>query len=287
MKLLQFLKQFPTEQDCLDHLFRVRYGQDYICPSCERPGSWYPIKGRRAYSCQWCGHHEYPCVGTPFERSRTDLRLWFYAIYLFTTSRHGVAAKELERTLGVTYKCAWRMAHEIRKHMARVDGDPSLSGEVEIDETFMGGHRPGKRGRGAAGKTILMGMLQRDGNVMTKVIPGLKRQTVYPVILNNVDKGATLHTDEMHSYRGLDQHGYEHKTVNHGAGEYARDGSHVNSLENYWSRLKTSIRGTHIWVSGKHLPKYAGEFEYRFNSRHHPDRMFPELISSFLPLRKE
>lgn len=139
----QFFKQFPDEQACLAHLFKVRYGDDHVCSQCKKPGKWYPLTNRRAYSCQWCGHHKYPCVGTPFARSRTPLQLWFYSIFLFTKSRHGVPAKELERQLGVTYKCAWRMADQIRKHMAQVDGDPPLSGSVEIDEIMIGGYRPG------------------------------------------------------------------------------------------------------------------------------------------------
>ncbi len=224
-------------------------------------------------------------VGTPFAKSRTDLRLWFYAIYLFTMSRHGVAAKELERTLGVTYKCAWRMAHEIRKHMAQVDGDPPLSGDVEVDETFIGGYKPGRRGP-STGKTIVMGMLERGGDVMTKVIPNLKRRTLQEPIVENVMQGSTIHSDEALAYDGLEYRGYTHKTVKHRRKQYVSGNSHVNSIESYWSRLKNSIHGTHVWVSPQHMQKYASEFEYRFNSRHHPERMFPELISSYLPLKK-
>jgi transposase len=129
-----FFTRFPDDEACLDHLFNVRFGQSHNCPNCERSASWYRIRATRAYSCQWCGWHLHPTADTLFEDTRTPLQLWFYAIYLFTTSRHGVPAKELERQLGVTYKTAWRMGHEIRKHMAAVDGDPSLSGEIEIDE---------------------------------------------------------------------------------------------------------------------------------------------------------
>lgn len=275
----EFFKQFPDDEACLDHLFTVRFGQGHTCPKCERSAKWYRIKAERAYSCQWCGHHLHPTVGTPFEKSRTPLQLWFYAIYLFTTSRHGVPAKELERQLGVTYKCAHRMGHEIRKHMADVDGEEPLSGVVEADEAFIGGKRPGVRGRGALGKTIVIGMMERDGDVMTKVIPNTKRATIHAAITENVEAGSEIHTDEMASYRGLE--GYTHFTVNHGAGEYSRGDVHVNGVESYWSRLKQSIGGTHIHVSKQHLEKYAKEFEYRFNSRKNPSAMFPELISTF------
>lgn len=279
--LRQFFKQFPDDETCLEHLFNVRFGQGHKCPKCEREAKWYPIKAERAYSCQWCGHHLHPTVGTLFEKSRTPLQLWFYAIHLFTTTRHGVSGKELQRALGVTYKCAYRMGCQIREHMARVDGESPLSGHVEVDETYVGGKRKGKRGRGADGKTVLFGMMQRDGDVMTRVVPDAKTNSIQPIILENVEKKSTVHSDEWHAYKKLGKKGYKHKVVNHGAGEYVNGNTHVNSIEGYWSHLKKSIHSTHIHVSKKKLEMYAKEFEYRFNSRKNPERMFPELISTF------
>jgi len=135
----QFFKQFPSDEACLAHLFNVRFGQGHTCPKCDRAAKWYRLQSEQAFSCQWCGHHIHPMVGSIFEKSRTPLQLWFYAIFLFTTTRNGVAAKELQRQLGVTYKTAWRMAHLIREHMAEIDGDGMLGGAVEVDETFIGG----------------------------------------------------------------------------------------------------------------------------------------------------
>lgn len=202
-------------------------------------------------------------------------------MYLFTTTRNGVSAKELERQLGVTYKCAWRMGHEIRKYMAEVDGEDMLSGIVEVDETYVGGKRPGKRGRGADGKTVVFGMMEKDGDIMTKVIPNVKGKTLKPIIKDNVETETEIQTDELPSYRGLDNQGYEHNTVNHGSGEYVNGDTHVNSVEGFWGHLKKGISSTHIHVSGKHLGKYAKEFEYRYNSRKNPAGMFPELLKSF------
>jgi transposase-like protein len=170
-----FFHRFPNDDVCLQHIFDIRYGQGYECPKCNKSAKWYPIKAERAFSCQWCGHHLHPTVGTLFEKSRTSLQLWFYAILLFTTTRHGVSGKELQRQLGVTYKCAWRMGHEIRKHMSMIDGDDKLSGNIEVDECYIGGKRPGKRGRGADGKTVVFGMIQRNGEVMTKVVDNAQR----------------------------------------------------------------------------------------------------------------
>ena len=145
-----FKTEFPNSDACLAKIMELRYGQNPTCTECKRETRYYRIAKRRAYACQFCGAHVYPCVGTQFEKSTTTLDKWFFAIYLFTTTRHGVAAKELERQLGVTYKCAWRIAHEIRKHMAGIDVG-ALFGEVEADETYVGGRRSGKTGRGAAG----------------------------------------------------------------------------------------------------------------------------------------
>ncbi|MGA2028769.1 MAG: IS1595 family transposase [Verrucomicrobiota bacterium] len=282
MTFKEFLALYPDDESCLKHLFETRFGQNYSCPKCKEKTKWYRIKAERAYSCWRCGHHIHPTVGTLFEDSRTSLQSWFYAMYLFTTSRHGVPAKELERQLGVTYKTAWRMGHQIRNHMAQVDDEMPLYGQVEIDETYIGGRTTGgTRGRGAPNKTILFGMMQRDGQVMTKVVPNVAKKTLQPIIEENVLDGSTVHTDELRSYKGLKKAGYNHKTVNHGVHEYVLKDTHVNGLENFWKHLKGSIKSTHIHVSKKHLHKYAKEFEYRFNQRENPSAMFPALTSQF------
>jgi len=284
--IAQFFKRFPTGDACLKHLFDIRFGHDHTCPKCDRVSKWFKIKAERAFSCQFCGHHIHPTVGTIFEKSRTSLQLWFYAIFMFTTTRNGVAAKELQRQLGVTYKTAWRMAGLIREHMAMVDGDAKLGGVwemVQIDETMVGGVRSGKRGRGAYGKTTILGMMDED-EVITKVVPNVKRVSIMPHIEAHVEKGSFVATDELRSYAHLGGEGYYHVSVNHGAKEYVGPmGATVNGLEGFWAQLKRTINGTHIHVSGKHLWKYAKEAEYRFNRRNSPERMLDELLSTFLP----
>jgi transposase len=287
--IAEFFERFPDDDACLAQVFESRYGQGYVCPNCQRSAKWYKIKATRAYVCQWCGWHIHPTSGTLFEDTRTPLRLWFYAIYLFTTTRHGVPAKELQRQLGVTYKTAWRMGHEIRKHMAAVDGDPPLSGHVEVDEAYIGGVNEGAgRGRGLENKAILLGMVQRGGKAITKVIPDATRQRLLREIGHNVRRGSTVHTDEFTGYGGLEGRGYKHRTVNHSRDEYATaDGRGTQHVEGYFSRLKNSIRGTHVSVSPKHLSKYAGEFEYRYNRRKRPEKMIDELLSAFPPPGEE
>lgn len=287
--IAQFFKQFPDDESCLNHLFEIRFGQGFECPSCERPSKWFRIKAERAYSCQWCGHHLHPTVGTPFEQTRTPLQMWFYAIFLFTTTRNGVAAKELERQLGVTYKTAWRMAHLIREHMADVDGDEPIGGfmkRVEVDETFIGGKMAG--GQGGKGKQVVLGMLERNGDVVTEVVANRKSGTLMPLIKKHVKRHSEVHTDELIAYGGLGTMGYWHKQVNHSREEYVSPtGTTVNGIEGFWSQLKRAINGTHIHVSGEHLHKYVKEAEFRFNRRDCPETMLSELLSTFGPLPEQ
>jgi transposase len=279
LSIQDFMKMFPDDDACLAYLFKARYGTEFACQYCGSVGKFHKISSAPAYSCQGCGGHIHPMVGTPFYNSHTPLQKWFYAMYLFTTTRHGVPAKELQRQLSVNYKTAWRMGHEIRKYLGVVDGDEQLSGHVEADETMVGGKRSGgKRGRGAPGKTVVFGMLERKGDVMTRVVENVRRATLEPHILANVKIGSTVSTDELKSYAKLARLGYDHGAVNHAAEEWVRGPHHTNGIEGFWSILKRSIRGTHVQVSRKHLAKYLVEFEFRWNMRHAPEQMFPLLL---------
>lgn len=275
-----FFKRFPDDDSCLEHLMAIRYGFELDCPKCEKHGKFSRIRKQKAYQCAFCGHHIHPMAGTPFERSRTPLQKWFYAMYLFTTSRHGVPAKELQRQLGVTYKTAWRIGHEIRKYMAATDGDDGLSGHVEIDETYVGGKSKGQ-GKYRDKKTTVLGMVERSGNVITKVIENARVVTVMPIIKENVADGTRVSTDQAHTYHRMNRIGYKHEWVDHASKEWVRGETHTNTIEGYWGRLKNSIRGTHVHVSKKHMAKYLGEFEYRFNMRNNPEAMFSRLLLSF------
>ena len=278
MTIQDFMRMFPDDDACLEHLFKLRYGDDFQCQRCGEAGKFHKLSKMPAYTCQ-CGEHIHPMVGTPFYNSHTPLQKWFYAMYLFTTTRHGVPAKELQRQLSVNYKTAWRMGHEIRKYLGVVDGDDQLSGHIEADETMVGGKRSGgKRGRGAPGKTVVFGMLERKGDVMTRVVANVRRATLEPHILANVKIGSTVSTDELKSYAKLARLGYDHGAVNHASEEWVRGPHHTNGIEGFWSILKRSIRGTHVQVSRKHLTKYLVEFEFRWNMRHAPEQMFPLLL---------
>lgn len=279
--ITDFFQRFPTDDACLEHLMHIRYGEHVECPKCGKTSRFARIKKLPAYSCPHCGHHIHPMAGTPFERSRTPLQKWFYAMYLFTTTRNGVSAKELQRQLGVTYKTAWRIGHEIRKYMAHVDGDGPLGGRniVEADESYIGGYTP--KGRGGKGKTTVFGVVERGGDVIARVVPNRREFTLVPHILEHVRRGSRIATDELLSYSKLPEEGYHHGTVNHSAKEYVNGPVHTNTIEGFWSWMKRQIDGTHVWVSRKHLPKYLGEMEFRFNLRKRPELMFETLLMAF------
>ena len=282
-----FFDRFPSDDKCLDHVMDVRYGMRHVCGKCGQDATFHCLTKRKAYSCSRCGHHVYPCAGTIFEDSRTSLQLWFYAIYLFVVTRHGVSGKELQRALGVTYKTAWRMGHQIRDLMSNADGFEMLRGHVELDESYVGGKRSGgKRGRGAPGKTIVMGVKERGGRMIAGTIPNIKMATLRGVVRSTVEPGATVSTDELIGYGLLEGDGYRHGQVKHGAKEYVRYDSrtgalhHVNNVESFWRLFKTSVASTHIHVSPKHMDRYLREFTFRSNHREKQNAMFDLLIGA-------
>jgi transposase-like protein len=206
-------------------------------------------------------------------------------MFLFTTTRNGVAAKRVERELGVTYKTAWRMCHQIREYMASLDSDDPLGGPgsiVEIDETLVGGSVSGMGSGYKGNKACVVGMLERDGELVTRVVASRTKEAMRGLIHSQIIPGTTIHTDEFGGYKDLDQCGFNHVRVNHKAGFYAdAKGAGVNALEGYWAMLKRGINGTHIHVSSKHLWKYLGEFEYRWNMRQVPHLMLNRMLHSF------
>lgn len=287
-----FQKRFPDENTCLNHLMRVRYGQRFACLSCLKEATFYRVRDRRCFECEHCGYQVYPTAGTPFEKTRTPLRDWFFVMFLFCASRNGVAAKEVERQLGVTYKTAWRMCFLIRGYMGYADGDAPLGGPgggvVEVDKTFIGG----KDEMGEDDKAVVFGMVERGGDVITRTVMDRSARSVVPQIVKHVKPGSFIHTDEAAAFRSLtERHGYRHETVDHSMNEWVRyeDGAaiHTNTIESFWGNVKRGINGTYVSVSKKYLQTYLREFEYRHNLRHAPHLMFDCLLQAFPQVRIE
>ena len=203
-----FDKDFPDDDACLEWLFNQRWPNGVSCAKCERLTKHYRITGRPVYSCEFCGTHLAPMAGTIFQGTKLDhLRLWFKAIAYMAVTRCGISSRQLSRVLGVTVKTGYRMFKKIREILAESPDGP-LTGSVEVDETYVGGARRGKRGCGAEGKTIVMGMVERKGLVRAKIVPNVRAHTLIPEIEATVSKDAILYTDDLHSYRRVGERGY-------------------------------------------------------------------------------
>lgn len=257
----QFKAQFPTDRECLDYILKKRFPQ--------LTHKVYYIEGRKCYADAW-GRQIHPVAGTIFEKSSTPLTLWFYAIYLFSVSQNGVSAKELQRQLGVTYKCAWRMAKHIRALM--VQGNDKLFGTVEVDETYYGGkQKAGKDNknlsRAMQAKTVIAGAVERGGIIRAKIAPNAKAKTLGKFLHENVDWLTTkLMTDESNRYK-LIAAKYRRQSVQHGKGQYKNGEAHTNTIEGFWGHFKKSVSGTYVAVSPQHLQSYVDEFVFRRNER--------------------
>lgn len=267
--ITQFNIDFPDEATCLEYIFKKRY---------PRAKGYYRITTRPVYVNQ-TGHQINPLAGTIFRKSSTPLRLWFFAIYLFSQSRHGVSAAELQRQIGVTYKTAWRMCHLIRGLMK--DGNLTLSGTVECDEAYIGGKRRLAVRRTDRNKTPVFGIVQRGGKVHAEPVNGTGEYDLYPIIHKRVKNNTRVITDGYTTYQVL-KHSkrYRHKSVNHSKWEYVRvEGRtkiHTNTIEGFWSHLKRGINGTHHSVSKQHLASYVNESAFRYN--HRGELLFPILL---------
>ncbi len=272
-----FNTKYPDEDSCIEEIFKQRFGQLTVCPTCKNPFKYYKVSDRKCYACQYCSNQIHPLANTIFHKSETPLKNWFYAIFLFSTSKNGVSAMELQRQLGVTYKTAWRIAKQIRKLFE--ENDIGFSKTTELDETYVGGRGGNnRRGRGSGNKIPVFGMVERKGNIKATVVVNTKRKTVMPIIREHIVLGTEIMTDEYLPYRLLTKEGYNRQTVNHASKEYVRGNVHTNTLEGFWSQLKRSINGTYHAVSPKYLQTYVNEFSYRYNRRFIPISLLHLLL---------
>ena len=271
--LFDLMATFPDEQSCVDHLRAIRWRDGEFCPHC-KGNRIYHFSDRKTFKCGDCKTRFSIKVGTIFEDTKLPLRKWFMAIWLITNHPKGVASTTLAKDLKITQKSAWFVLHRLR-HAARTQSfNAPLKGPVEADTTFVGGkeknkHAVDRKGgtQGGAGKEVLLGIKERDGELRTIHVPDQKARTIQGEVRANVAKGAAIMTDEDRAFTGLWKD-YYHHTVNHSAGEYVRHYTiHTNGIEGVWALLKRQIIGVHHWVSPKHLARYANEMTWRFNRR--------------------
>jgi transposase-like protein/ribosomal protein L37AE/L43A len=273
----QFETTFPNDEACLDWLINHRYPNGVECPICQKTTKHHKLTNRPVYECDYCGHQVSPLANTIFHKSSTSLRTWFQAIHLMASTRCGISAKQLQRETGVTYKTAWRMFKQIRSLLDEDTG--KFSGKVEADETYIGGAKKGKRGRGASGKTIVAGVVERQGEVSASIVPNVQSKTLLPMIVEKTEPKSTIFTDEMPSYNKLTSLGYDHKVINHFSKVYVMGDIHTNTIDGFWGLVKGGIKGVYHHVSPELLQTYVNEYAFRYNHRKDETPMFQSFLN--------
>lgn len=270
--LLEAIQYFSDLDVATDFVAKLRWPNGPVCPRCGVTEYSY-LTTRRLWKCKGCKKQYSVKLGTIFEDSPLGLDKWLPAVWLIANSKNGISSHELGRALGVTQKSTWFMLHRIRLAMQTGSFD-KLSGEVEVDETYIGGkarnmHKHVRerkiKGTGGHTKTAVLGMVQRDGEIRAEVIPNTKRATMQGHVRNYVEPGSMLYTDTHWSYASLSKD-YDHRTVDH-AVKYVDGQVHTNRMENFWSLLKRGLHGTYISVEPFHLFRYLDERVFTFNTR--------------------
>jgi transposase-like protein len=277
----ELFAMFPDEATARTYLERRRWPGGPRCPVC---GLGERITARKDgyYRCNQCKEDFTVRTGTIFERSHVPLHKWLYAMYLLVTARKGVSSLQLSKQIGITQKSAWFVLHRLRE--ACGDELTKLQGIVEIDETYVGGIEANKHeskklkaGRGTVGKTPVLGMRERGGKTVAMPLASTDAQTIQDAIVQRVEVGSMLHTDEAAVYQAMGGLFFDHESVNHSDGEYVRDGVSTNSIESVFAVLKRGLVGVYHHASEKHLGRYVDEFAFRLNDgdvkRHTLDRL--------------
>ena len=277
MTFAEFLRIFPSDDACLDYLKERFYPHGTRCPKCEKESRFHRIKGRSAYSCQFCAYHAYPTAATIFHKSSTSLQLWFWAIYLIGSSKCGISAKQLGREIGVNYKTSHRMLKKIRLLLDEDTGP--LSGDVEVDETFARGKMRASQTRGKTmqevkrlsdeknkGRTVLAAV-ERGGRVRAAVVPDRSKPTLQGKVREFVLPESMIFTDELKLYIGVGKHFRGHKRIKHKQRIYVMDDAGTQNVESFFALFKNSVRGAHHNISTTYLPWYLAEYSFRWNHR--------------------
>lgn len=283
----QLFQMFPDQESARVYLEARRWPQGPVCPVCQK-GDRITVRAGGFYRCNACKEDFTVRTGSIFERSHVPLHKWLYSMYLLVTARKGISSLQLSKQIGITQKSAWFVLGRLREACGA--DLKVLSGIVEVDEAYIGGLEANKHaskrqkfGRGTVGKAAVLGMRERGGRTVALPVGDVNIATLHRAIHKHIEAGSTIHSDEHAAYQGLGGLFFQTATVNHGAGEYVRDGVHTNSIESVWAVLKRGIHGVYHKASEKHLRRYVDEFTFRLNEgnvKRHTFERLNDLIAA-------
>jgi transposase-like protein len=284
LSLMQFQKRFGTEKACRKQLFHLRWPEGFRCPRCDHAKAYFH-RTRHLYHCKACGYQASLTAGTVFHKTRTPLTKWFWMIWLMGRQKSGISMLSLQRMLDIpSYKTVWSMGHKIRKAMGDRDAFYKLAGLMEMDDTYFGAPKPGKRGRGAAGKAKVVVAVETPENkprfAAMRVVPRVSAAAIQALVHERLAAEVVVRTDGWQGYSVLDNPPGRHAWVVPASGpEAVKLLPWVHTLI---ANVKGNIRGVHHGVSQKHLPRYLAEFCYRFNRRFWEPQMFNRMLHACL-----